>query len=88
MNIAIYYAGINETSPPVNCLTLDEIQAREDIQPSTSGLVKSTQSTTGEGMEAFNKLLSVLQSKPDLDNRQVVILLFAIMFKCVSYCSL
>jgi len=48
--------------PPVNALTLEEVHARENIQPAPS--MPSTEGgSPGEGMEAFNKLLAVLESK-------------------------
>lgn len=60
------FSGINSTvvsaAPPANALTLDEIHAREDIHPSPTQTTKDTASV-GEGMEAFNKLLAVLESK-------------------------
>ena len=49
-------------TPPANALTLDEIHAREDIHP-TSTQPPQDRTSTGEGMEAFNKLLAVLESK-------------------------
>lgn len=60
------FPGINSHvvsgAPPANALTLDEIYAREDIHPSPAQAPKDTASV-GEGMEAFNKLLAVLESK-------------------------
>lgn len=49
-------------TPPANALTLDEIHAREDIHPSPTQ-APLDRASTGEGMEAFNKLLAVLESK-------------------------
>lgn len=49
-------------APPANALTLDEIHAREDIHPTPTQAPKDT-AAEGEGMEAFNKLLAVLESK-------------------------
>jgi hypothetical protein len=50
------------SAPPANALTLDEIHAREDIHPGPAQPPKDTASV-GEGMQAFNKLLAVLESK-------------------------
>lgn len=53
--------------PPANALTLDEVHARENIQPAIS---KSSMDgpSMGEGMEAFNKLLAVLESKQNVSS--------------------
>ena len=69
------HVGIMATAPcvpPVNALTLEEVHARENIPvhhhppppPSRSGQgAADGSSTPGEGMQAFNKLLAVLESK-------------------------
>ncbi len=61
--------------PPVNALTLEEVHARENIPihhpppPTTSGqAVADRPSNAGEGMQAFNKLLAVLESKKNVWN--------------------
>lgn len=54
---------------PVNALTLDEIHARENIHPDPSHAPAGDSSSSGEGMEAFNKLLAVLESKQSVSIR-------------------
>ena len=56
--------------PPVNALTLDEIHARENIQPTPSQEPSSVSSGEG-GMGAFNKLLAAMQSKQQEMSNQV-----------------
>lgn len=66
----IHGSSLNQV-PPANALTLDEVHARENIQPSPSK--PPTDSTsTGEGMEAFNKLLAVLESKQSVSPSHLV----------------
>ena len=56
--------------PPVNALTLEEIHARENISvrppPGGNQVLVEKPSNSGEGMQAFNKLLAVLESKKNV----------------------
>ena len=52
-------------SRPVNALTLDEIQARENIRP-----MSEPSDRAGNDLGAFNKLVAVLQSSGDIKNEK------------------